>query len=122
MTTKAKNLERRRGEGPHLLRIPEHVLDPADNLLEVHSLHRPHGGVVHGVGDPRPVHELLHEGLEDGDLQAGESRLDGHPLQKVEVQVAGGGVDGKTKETRAAGPGPIVPDGRQSLTVRERGD
>jgi hypothetical protein len=33
----------------HLLGIPQHVLDPALDLVQVHALHRPHGGVVHGV-------------------------------------------------------------------------
>mmetsp|Transcript_8217 Transcript_8217/g.23633 ORF Transcript_8217/g.23633 Transcript_8217/m.23633 type:complete len:259 (-) Transcript_8217:369-1145(-) len=91
-----------------LLRLPQDVRYSVLDVRRAHALHRAHGAVVHGVGNPAPVHELLHEGLEDGNLQPRHVGAHRHPLQKVEMDVRRRRVDGKAKQHRPRRAHPIV--------------
>ena len=93
------------------LRFPQDVVDPLVDLGQIHPLHRPHGGKVDGITDPRPVHELFHKGFEDGDVVAGEFQLDRDIFQKVVVHVRHGRVNDTSKQRRPSRADIIVREG-----------
>ena len=67
--------------------FPQDIMDPLIDLCHVHPLHRPHGGKVNGITDPRPIDELFHECFKDGDVITSKFHLYGNVFQKVIMHV-----------------------------------
>jgi len=96
-------------EGPLcLLHVPKNFTNVCVYLLWRLALHGAHCRMVHRVGNPRPIDELLHDGLENRNAQTRNATTYSHPLQKVEMDMRSGGVNGEAKKDGSASAREVV--------------
>jgi hypothetical protein len=117
------------------LHIPKNFANVCIYLLWRLALHGAHCRMVHRVGNPRPIDELrlpggrpnelatisnskrylalsttylLHDGLENRNAQTCNTTTYSHPLQKVEMNMRRGSVNGKAKKDSSSSAREVV--------------
>lgn len=91
-----------------LLRFPNDIGNTIVYLSQRHALHGTHGTVVHAIANPTPIDKLFQNSLEDGNAQSSGARALCQILQKVEMQVRGGGVNEEPKDGGSSGADKII--------------